>query len=430
MKSYVAALLALSLVFGCEEEPGTGQDLGPVPASPINLAIVSVTKSTIELSWIDNSTNEDGFIIERKIVGGTFTEIAQTDAEVSVFTDTQLTPSTEYSYRILAFNAAGKSESYTNVVVTFTLQESVAIDLETLTPSSIGSKSAFTGGSFSTAAFPNVTATGVVWSTNPSPTIELPTKTVDVAEVSGVKMEYVSTITGLLEETKYYVRAYATNAEGTVYGNELDFVTSQPFFTEGDGVTDVDGNFYRTVIIGEQEWMAQNLRTGHYTDGGVIYPYEGDLFIEWNNDVDGGWCYPGNLPASNATFGKFYNWYAVANSRDVCPTDWHVPSISDWNELFNNLGGPEVAGMRLKNDQSEWDPSPGTNESGFEALPAGNVWMYPTPFKTTIWWTSNSQAVNDNITVMYLSENQNLAQQQMSGPKSGLSIRCLKNSGN
>jgi len=121
-------------------------------------------------------------------------------------------------------------------------------------------------------------------------------------------------------------------------------------------VTDIDGNVYETVQIGEQLWMAENLKVTHYSNGsGVAY-----LNYEDN-------------PNNSETYGHLYNWNII-NSGQICPQDWHVPSDDEWTFLSDYLGGVEIAGDKMKEAGLEhWDSANegATNESGFTALPAG-----------------------------------------------------------
>ena len=119
-------------------------------------------------------------------------------------------------------------------------------------------------------------------------------------------------------------------------------------------VSDVDGNVYRTVIIGEQEWMAENLKTTTYDNGDPIPNIiESD---EWSALATGAWCYYDNDEAYDAVYAKLYNWYAVVDPRNLCPADWHVPSDDEWTALTDYLGGESEAGGKMKSN--------GTREAG------------------------------------------------------------------
>jgi len=252
-KNHCVVLLLLSLPIACETDQSTPDK--PVPASPIDLMLNSVSDVEVSLSWTDNSTNEDGFVIERKVGNEGFKEYADTERDEASFSDGPVQANTQYSYRVYAYNSGGKSESYTNVVSANTLP-TISVQLTTLPATFVGTSSAVSGGLSNPNASPPVTARGIVWNTSANPTITLPTKTIDEADVHG---EFRSLLNGLSAGTTYYIRAYATSATGTTYGNQVSFTSlSQPFSVNGSGVTDADGTVYPTLIIGDQEWLGKS----------------------------------------------------------------------------------------------------------------------------------------------------------------------------
>lgn len=219
-----------------------------------------------------------------------------------------------------------------------------------------------------------VTARGVCWSTSQNPTIAN-SKTTDGTGIG----PFTSYLSGLSPNTTYYVRAYATNANGTAYDEmQKTFTTLSDSDIEYGSLTDSrDGTVYKTVDIGEQVWMAENLRylpsvigaNTSTTDSKCyyVYGYEG-------TDVD----------AAKATdnykiYGVLYN-YSAANAS--CPEGWHIPNDIEWEQLATFLGGKEVAGGKMKETGTiHWSsPNEGaTNSSGFTALPSGVLdyqWFY------------------------------------------------------
>lgn len=138
-------------------------------------------------------------------------------------------------------------------------------------------------------------------------------------------------------------------------------------------IKDIDSNVYKTVRIGSQVWMAENLKTTHYSDGSSIMELE--LKPLWGNTgkgKTGAWCYYQSDPANNPTYGKLYNWYAVVDPHHLCPIGWHVPSDDEWTVLTGYLGGDTVAGSKMKVKTLFEMPNPGAdNSSGFTGLPAG-----------------------------------------------------------
>ena len=137
-------------------------------------------------------------------------------------------------------------------------------------------------------------------------------------------------------------------------------------------VKDVAGNSYKTVKIGNQVWMAENLKTKRYSNGDLIPNVKNDF--EWDKLQSGAWCNYENLNRNEDIFGKLYNWYVVYDSRNICPVDWHVPTDNEWMMLINYLGGSEVAGGSLKSvGFNYWNPpnSSASNFSGFSANSGG-----------------------------------------------------------
>ena len=138
-------------------------------------------------------------------------------------------------------------------------------------------------------------------------------------------------------------------------------------------VTDIDGNIYGTIVIGNQEWMAENLTVEHYANGDLI-PNVTDN-AQWGYLSTGAWCYYNNDPQFECPYGKLYNCYTVADPRNVCPTGWHVPTDAEYTILTNYLGGALPVGAKMKSTGLQYWLNPNyaaTNESGFSGLPGGN----------------------------------------------------------
>jgi uncharacterized protein (TIGR02145 family) len=162
-------------------------------------------------------------------------------------------------------------------------------------------------------------------------------------------------------------------------------------------LTDQDGNKYKTITIGTQTWMAENLRTTKYNDGTAIPKVSGDN--EWRALTTGAYCNYNNTNNADsiATFGRLYTWYAV-NTGILAPIGWHVPTDNDWRTLATYLGGGGIAGGKLKeNGTSHWrTPNTGAdNSSGFTGLPGGTrcFWDGDSFFGGLgwgcIWWSSD-----------------------------------------
>jgi uncharacterized protein (TIGR02145 family) len=178
-----------------------------------------------------------------------------------------------------------------------------------------------------------------------------------------------------------------------------------PNLTYGS-MTDQEGIVYKTIVIGTQEWMAENLKTSVYLNGDAI-PVVTDNG-QWSNLTSGARCYYTNDEQNDCPYGMLYNWYAVSDARNVCPTGWHVPSEDDWTILIdlmdpNAAGGSQtnVAGGPLKSSGFlYWNSANtgATNASGFSALPGGFRYadgsfdsaqnQYDGIGKIAKWWTS------------------------------------------
>jgi len=234
--------------------------------------------------------------------------------------------------------------------------------------------------------------------------------------------------TGLQANTTYYVRAYASDHNGNVwYGNNVSFTTQSN--TQPTTVTDADGNIYNTVTIGNQTWMRENLKTTKYRDGSSITNITSNS--SWTSNTSGAYCNYDNNSTNANLYGRLYNWYAVNNSKKICPAGWHVPTHAEWTTLTNYLGGESVAGGKLKMTGTTYWSSPNTgatNSSGFTALPGGgrnylgtygginnfgNFWS-STSYNSTEAYYRYLRSDGSNVTNGYVDMN------------TGLCIRCIK----
>ena len=171
------------------------------------------------------------------------------------------------------------------------------------------------------------------------------------------------------------------------------FNTSKTYET----MTDQDGNVYKTITIGNQTWMAENLRTTKYRNGDLIPEVIDNL--DWDAINIGACCTYKNTKSCDtiATYGRYYNWFAVSDSRNIAPLGWHVPTDAECQILANYLSGEGTAGGKMKeNSTSHWQsPNQGaTNESGFTAIPSGDRVSYDGTFMefgfSSYFWTSTS----------------------------------------
>jgi uncharacterized protein (TIGR02145 family) len=331
-----------------------------------------------------------------------------------------LTPGTTYFVRAYATNSVGTS--YGNEI-SFTTLKTIPT-LTTTAASSITLITAVSGGNITSDGGAAVTARGICWSTSTAPTIAN-NKTTD-GTGTGI---FTSSLTGLTTLTPYYVRAYATNSEGTAYGYEINFFTS----SIGTPVSDVDGNTYNTIIIGTQTWMSENLKTTKFNDGTAI-PLVIDNTL-WTALTTSGYCWYAYNSSYKATYGALYNWYtlnATSNGgKNVCPAGWHVPTEAQWNILTDYLGGLTVAGGKLKEaGTTHWVTSNigATNESGFSAMPGG--WRVAQSSGIDIlnqgFYYSATEFDATTVASRYMMRS-SVTVEKINVPKFfGLSVRCLK----
>ena len=238
----------------------------------------------------------------------------------------------------------------------------------------------------------------------------------------------------LLEETMYYWYVEATDTdENTTSGLLWSFTT----LTGGTGtVTDIDGNVYQTIIIGDQEWIMENLKVTHYRNGDQI-PNVTDNST-WAGLSTGAYCVYDNMPANADTYGNLYNFYAVDDIRGLAPAGWHIPTDDEWQILAEFLGGSSVAGGKMKStgtiqggDGLWLEPNTGaTNESGFTALPGGYRGLNNGTFEAMIYYGNlwySTESNSDYAWALLLSGGTTSVYRNPSFSKrDGLSVRCVR----
>jgi uncharacterized protein (TIGR02145 family) len=192
-------------------------------------------------------------------------------------------------------------------------------------------------------------------------------------------------------------------------------------------VTDIEGNTYKTIKIGNQTWMAENLRTTKYNDGTAI-PNVTDNGA-WTGLNTGAYCWYNNNINNKNPNGALYNWYAVSAGK-LCPTGWHVPSDAEWTTLETYLGGSSLAGGKMKSTTGWNSPNTGaTNTSGFSALPGGSRYDYDGTFDNVgyygYWWSS-SDNVSSNGFYRYLHYGHATMYRSGHDKRFGFCIRCVR----
>jgi uncharacterized protein (TIGR02145 family) len=221
-------------------------------------------------------------------------------------------------------------------------------------------------------------------------------------------------------------------------------------------VTDIDGNEYVTVKIGDQRWMAENLKTTRYRDGSNI-EFPGEDIAAWQNNKTGAYSWYNNDPTQADTYGPLYNWYAVNNSKGVCPAGWRVSTTRDWQKVVNHL----MAKFNVKADSEEgnavgdfmkscrmvnsplggecatsvpprWDNHSvyhGTDDVSFSAFPGGDRLddgRYRSQGMYGFWWTKSDADQEFFGRYYYINFDRDRVFNALKHKNYGLSVRCVR----
>jgi uncharacterized protein (TIGR02145 family) len=191
-------------------------------------------------------------------------------------------------------------------------------------------------------------------------------------------------------------------------------------------MTDIDGNIYKTIKIGSQWWMAENLKVTRFRNGDAI-PMVSAL-AEWGSQNAGAYCWFNNDILKKDTCGALYNWSVLTDNRLVAPTGWHIPTMAEWLVLTDFLGGDSIAGAKMKSDSEWFGGGNGTNSSGFTAFPGG-FRDYEGNFMhsdgNAVFWTLTA-IDKDYALFWYLYAEGNDIVWNATYKKEGLSVRCVR----
>jgi len=196
-------------------------------------------------------------------------------------------------------------------------------------------------------------------------------------------------------------------------------------------VKDIDGNAYPYITIGNQTWMAENLRTTKFRNGDKIRTtpsLSSDIRAE--NLPQFQWP-SGGKESSVEIYGRLYTWYTVSDNRGICPVGWHVSSEAEWSALIAFLGGESIACAKIKEAENvHWIKyDSGTNETGFNAVPAGiriSNGSFEDVGYVARWWSSTE--INTHLTwCISLTHDENFIHKYAYLKRNGLSVRCIKN---
>ena len=326
---------------------------------PTGLSAEVISVSEIQLYWTDNCNFENGYLVEKN-EGSGFIQIAHLPANSTNFTDHNALWDSEQRYRVRAYTTANQS-NYSNDVALNPAEATAPTNLQVTGEVDQINLTWQDNCTFETGFLIELSAEGGAWE--------------QVADLPANSTRF--TDSDLQPETIYTYRVYAyISSRQTAFSNE-SIVETEIW------VTDIDGNIYKTIKIGNQVWMAENLKVTRYRNGESI-PNVTDN-SQWANLTNGARCAYNNDNNNVATYGLLYNWYAVIDSRNIAPEGWHVPTDEEWKELEMYLGmnqneadatgwrGSPVGGKLKEASTTYWNnPNTGaTNESGFTAFPGG-----------------------------------------------------------
>ncbi len=228
----------------------------------------------------------------------------------------------------------------------------------------------------------------------------------------------------------YTIKLTVTNEYGSDSETKKDYISVIHMDGTGDSIKDIDGNKYRTVWIGGQNWMAENLKTTTYNDGTLIS--SGNSYSAWENNTTGAYCwYDFNQAEYSEKYGALYNGLAVKTEK-LCPKGWHVPDENEWDALVNYIsedGHSGRVGAALKAAYGWEESSNGTDDYGFSALPGGraNVLGISSGEGYYGLWYSAPLLSHLYPLTWKIDYNYDVISNYFEYPSYGLSIRCVKN---
>lgn len=396
----------------------------------------AITSDIVEIAAtsaiVGGEVISDGFDaeVERGIYYGTEENCELTGTKIQIGTGvgvfshklTGLDLNTSYYVRAYAKNNAYVSYS---TELNFITKDGIPV-LTSSEVTNLTENSASTGGTISDDGGAEIIERGVCWNTSGSPTIE----DEKISSGSGTG-SFDCELTRLSPDTDYYIRAYAINAFGTSYGNEI-IMTSNGILTDSR-----DGNVYKYVRIGNQVWMSENLAylpsvnpstvQSEYDPTYYVYAYEGSDVAE------------AKATSNYTTYGVLYNWPAA---KTVCPTGWHLPSFEEWNALAQYIsddnGGYDMTGSaeddwqnvgaHLKATTGWFDNGSGSDDYGFSALPSGFRYAYNDYRSITegaYWWSTEEQTeIRGYMWGTHYSNN--VFARTPFAAYCGFSVRCVK----
>lgn len=193
-------------------------------------------------------------------------------------------------------------------------------------------------------------------------------------------------------------------------------------------VEDIDGNVYKTIVIGTQTWMCENLKTTRYRNGDPIQNVRDRLI--WRDLVTGAYCEYNFSDILAETYGYLYNWYAIVDNRNIAPLGWHVASMNEWETLLECVfeSGYGDGYFLKESGTSHWaSPNSASNSSGFTALPGGVLYdNFGSLTELAFFWTSTESSPGYDAWMYYIVHDEGGFRIQTANYTSGASVRCIK----
>jgi len=388
--------------------------------APTNLSISAISVTSCELNWQDNSIGEQGFKIDRKKDNENWVIPYQTVGEnVEILTETGITATSTYQYRVYGFADENTSTSITGEInMTFPAPTNLIITTTSITSCELSWN--YSGFGDEDGFKIERRLIGENW--------------IEIVQIGISETSFEDT--GLIEEETYEYQVFAFNSlcNGNAVTETIELLTS---------VTDIDGNVYQTLVIGDHEWMTENLKVTHYRNGDAI-PHISDNG-DWTSTSSGAYCVYDNNSSNADTFGNLYNWYAVNDSRGLAPEGWHVPTDEEIMELEMYLGMSESeandTGMRGTNEGSKlagnadlWidgalEENSEFGTSGISFLPGGyryyyGGYYYNMSYNGSFW--SSTETNSSNAWYRKLSSNYTDVTRYNYSKRYGFSVRCVR----
>jgi len=445
-------------------------------SSPTNLTATAIDDQSLQLTWTDNCSFESGYRLERSD-GGSFTQIAELEANVTEYTDTGLNYGTDYTYRVKAFTDDNESDyatsnttntsfpAPTNLTATPLNESEILLNWSDNCSFEIGYRvERSSGGSFTQIAeieanVTEYTDTGLNYGTDYTYTYRFK------AFTDANESDYAETTVNFWQDCEGEWGGSAVedcagecngtavedcngDCDGTAFENECDICVGGFTLLHENycgTITDIDENEYETVIIGNQIWMAENLNVTHYRNGDAIPSGHSNSEWEYLYDTQTGAYSVYNGSESYAdTYGLLYNWYAATDNRNIAPLGWHIPTDDEIKQLEMHLGMSQSQadsmyyrgtneGSKLAGNENLWydgdlKENPEFGTSGFNALPGGirvNSGQYDGLYFSFSFWSVSEYSEWYSFNRKLWNQNSGIGR-ELIAKNAGLSIRLVK----